>query len=118
MKKILLIEHNEEQINVIKQIFSEHFTTSSLLIARDEDVGFELLDGHELDLLLLNLHLPDSTSLHILENISHINLPMIIFTTDLESATAARHAGADECIVGDISSTILTALIRSMLIDF
>ena len=116
--KVLLIEDNPGDARLIKEMLSEDSPTVFELVHADQlSKGFEYLEHDSVDIILLDLGLPDSQgidTLHALLSKAH-QIPIIVQTglTDEELAIKAVKAGAQDYLIkGQIDSRLLSRSIR------
>ena len=117
MIKILLIEDNPGDARLIKEYLSDLKSTKhSLQIADRLQKGIEILDNEFIDVVLLDLKLPDSEGLTGVEQIFNVapNIPVIVLTglNDETTAINAVKMGAQDYLVKDKVESEL--LIRSI----
>ncbi|MCX6081964.1 MAG: GGDEF domain-containing response regulator [Chloroflexi bacterium] len=116
--KVLLIEDNPGDSRLIQELLAESKAVVFELHCADRLThGLEQLAGHEFDLVLLDLALPDSLGLETLLAVRHYRpeLAVIVLTgTDDEAlGLHATQAGAQDYLVkGRVSSWLLIRSIR------
>jgi len=115
--KILLIEDNLDYAQLIKRILSKK--TSSAMEVEHHDTfsgGYERASRGGIDLILLDLDLPDSGNIDTLLSISEVtDVPIIVLTgTDDESlALKAVQSGAQDYLMkGQVDARLLVRSIR------
>jgi len=119
--KILLIEDNPGDARIVKEELSEEIDfLFELLIADRLSLGINLIKSEDIDLVLLDLSLPDSTGLNTFLEINKTvkNIPIIILSgnRDEDIARSAVIQGAHDYLVkGEIENTILIKTIRNAL---
>ena len=102
--KVLLIEDNRADALLLKQFFvkleKEQFELNQVRLLQE---GLNYLKENDVDIILLDLSLPDSSGLESLEAIQGITveIPIIVLTgmDDDENALAALRGGAQDYIV-------------------
>ncbi|PLX26945.1 MAG: hypothetical protein C0600_10555 [Ignavibacteria bacterium] len=111
---ILLIEDDRDQIQFIKTVLGSS-SNVSLDIHAEETVGAGLihLGSTQVDLILLDLHLPDSAGLETFRTVEGAagEIPIIIFSgnKDVELALEAVREGAQDYLVkGDAREPLLS----------
>lgn len=111
---ILLIEDDRDQIQFVKTVLGSS-SQVALEIHAEETVaaGLQHLASHPVDLILLDLHLPDSTGLDTFRAVDSAaeDIPIIIFSgnKDVELALEAVREGAQDYLVkGDAREPLLT----------
>jgi PAS domain S-box-containing protein len=119
--KILLIEDNPGDARIVKEELSEEIDfLFELLIADRLSFGIDLIKSENIDLVLLDLSLPDSNGLNTFLEINKTvkNIPIVILSgnRDEDVARSAVIQGAHDYLVkGEIDSTILVKTIRNAL---
>lgn len=115
---VLMIEDDPQDARLIKILLSKIKVQTYAVDHIDRlSKGIELLSAGNFDVILLDLHLPDSSGLETLLNIlPHVKkAPIIVFTAqgDFEIATKAIKAGAQDYLVKDtVESEQLGRVIR------
>ncbi|KAA0549971.1 response regulator [Bacillus sp. BGMRC 2118] len=98
--KILYIEDNESNIKLVENIFKSKLSYN-LMIAKTGEAGIEIARNEEVDLILLDIHLPDLHGLEVLKLIRAIdktkNTPVIAISANAmpEDIKQALNAGFD-----------------------
>lgn len=101
MKKILVIEDDENLLPVFKKQLEQHYTVK---IATDGDQGLDIATTFEPDFIILDLVLPGSKSgMHVLMELKKLNatkdIPVLVLT-NLEGQTQlALENGAVKCLI-------------------
>lgn len=101
MKKILLIEDDENILPIFKRKFEHHY---NLKIATSGDEGLDLANTFEPDFIILDLVLPGSKSgMHVLMELKRLEttkeIPVLVLT-NLEGQTQlALENGALACLI-------------------
>ena len=115
---ILIIEDNPGDVVIIREMFKDiadiHF---NLLIAYNLEEGLKIFDKEDIDLLLLDLNLPDSHGIDtfIKMNQNYPNIPIVILTglVDEKLAIGALGDGAQDYLVkGQIDGHLLIKSIK------
>ena len=116
MKKILLIEDNEAIIMGLKySLEQENFQVISAKTAKESK---EKLDNKNIDIVLLDVSLPDGNGFEICKEIKEKNdIPIIILTAQDEetSIVLGLDLGADDYIVKPFRTRELISRIKSVL---
>lgn len=115
--KVLLIEDNPGDARLIRELLSE--STSHQFVFEHIDrltKGLERLSKGNVDVVLLDLHLPDSQGIATFETAyKHAqNVPIVVLTglSDAEVAVKAVHNGAQDYLVkGQVDSNLLVRAI-------
>jgi PAS domain S-box-containing protein len=112
--KVLLIEVNLDEVELIRQLLSETFTESKLKIIHVGclQAGIEILQNQKFDVVLLNLTLPDQQGLQIISQVKNYGattpIVVILPNNDQKLALSTIHAGAEFYLVKDsIDSEVL-----------
>ncbi len=103
---VLMIEDDPQDARLIKILLSKIKVQTYAIEQVDRvSLGIEKLSSKIFDVILLDLHLPDSSGLDtVLKVVSHAKkAPIIVFTVqgDIEIATKAIKAGAQDYLVKD-----------------
>ena len=112
--KVLLIEDNLADIVLIKEMLKESLnTTFKLYDAHYLDEGLKYLEENEIDVLLLDLNLPDSQGLDTFQkaNEKAPNVPIIILTAfddEYTAVEAVKEDAQDYLTKGKVDSDLLT----------
>ena len=116
MKKILLIEDNEAIIMGLKySLEQENFQVISAKTAKESK---EKLDNKNIDIVLLDVSLPDGNGFEICKEIKEIkDIPILFFTAQDEetSIVLGLDLGADDYIVKPFRTRELISRIKSVL---
>lgn len=116
MKKILLIEDNEAIIMGLKySLEQENFQVISAKTAKESK---EKLDNKNIDIVLLDVSLPDGNGFEICKEIKEKNDIPIIFLTAQDEETSivlGLDLGADDYIVKSFRTRELISRIKSVL---
>jgi PAS domain S-box-containing protein len=111
--RVLLVEDNPADIDLIREMLPEKGPVSFRLesVSRLSE-AFSRLEGGDIDLVLLDLGLPDSYGLQTFHKLREAapDIPMVVLTgnTDQETALAAVREGAQDYYVkGEVSGTQL-----------
>ncbi len=115
--RILLIEDDERIREIVERgLASRGFAVSS---ASDGTTGLELVRKLDVDLIILDLMLPDRPGLQVLEELRAVRpqLPVIVLTAlaDIPSRVGGLDAGADDYLTKPFSIEELAARIRARL---
>ncbi len=115
---ILLVEDNPADARLIQETIAEGGDNSIRIECVDRlSAGIEKLQGNGIDLVLLDLSLPDSQGLETLEEVfGHSpEIPIVILTgnNDEEAAGRALHQGAQDYLIkGQVDGNLLKRSIR------
>ena len=114
----LLIEDNPIHVRLIQELLSEATNPSFDLVSADSLAkGIGMLSEHEIDVVLLDLVLPDSEELDTFIRLraSNPDVPVVILTSldDVTLAARAVEVGAQDYLVkAQINSALLVRSIR------
>lgn len=112
--KVLLIEDNAADARIINEMFKDISKPEyDLIHVTSLQEGLNYIENHDIDILLLDLSLPDSTGLETFENAHEYEpgLPIVILSglEDEEVAIrSVRHGAQDYFVKGDINTRILS----------
>jgi diguanylate cyclase (GGDEF)-like protein/PAS domain S-box-containing protein len=115
--RVLLIEDLELEARLVRQMLASVGTTRFELLWADRvGRGLEILDGTDVDLILLDLNLPDSGGYGTFERVhGHApGLPIILFTNvddEAQAARAVREGAQDYLIKHSVDATLLSRAI-------
>ena len=116
--RVLMIEDLELEALLVRQMLasvrSAHFDLTHVDLVQK---GLDYLETHEVDVILLDLNLPDSAGYATFERVlSHApDLPIILFTNmddEAQAARAVREGAQDYLIKHKIDATLLSRSIR------
>ena len=114
---VLFIEDNPADVYLIREMLAE---TTDDIVLEDADSfakGLARIDAGEIDLVLLDLGLPDSQGIAGVKNLCERfgRLPIIVFTglSDEQLGTQAVHEGAQDYLIkGQTNGSLLVKAIR------
>ena len=118
--RILCIEDNLANLRLLEHVF-EDWPNVTLMPAMQGSIGLELARQHQPDVVLLDLHLPDTTGLDVLKRLkadpSTAAIPVVVVTAD---ATASQRrlllaSGAVAYLTKPLDVVALTATIERIL---
>ena len=111
--KILLVEDDPVNIGIIVESLGDIY---QLFIAKTRERAFKLLDGQRVDIILLDINLPDGNGFEIcktiIDNKHEYGDPSIVFMTGLDKAEDEARGieiGARDYITKPINTTVLKA---------
>ena len=116
--KILLIEDNPSDVQLLRIILSEAKTTAFRLTAVDHlEAGLNILDKEIIDVILLDLSLPDAWGLETIQKMLHhtSEIPIVVLsgTNDESLAIKAVQMGAQDYLAkGEVTNQILIRTLR------
>lgn len=110
--KILIIEDNPGDARLVQEMLKEQPDNHTIDIAERVATGLQFLNSHNVDVVLLDLTLPDSSGLTTLarlqDRFSH--LPIIVMTSIDDEALAVRavrQGAIDYLVKGQVDSRLL-----------
>ncbi len=123
MLSILVIEDNRADVEMIRIFLEDSKPKHQLLTAESLSEGFYFLDEHDIDLVLLDLNLPDTNGFNTLRRFieKSPSVPVVVMTglSDQRKGTESVRAGAQDYLVkGEFDSKQLLKVIRYSLERF
>lgn len=122
---VLLIEDNPGDARLLEELLKEAKRRwegdpqapdeVELHHATDLDAGHELFADHPIDVVLLDLGLPDSTGIDTLDRLDVEGIPVLVLTGFPESelgTEAMRHGAQDYLVKGDVSAESVARAIQ------
>ena len=116
--RILLIEDNPSDQRLIEEMFRQAQTINCQLISVSHlAAGLQRLEDKNIDVVLLDLSLPDSTGLETLIQLHNqfLDVPVIVLTglDDSETGLQAVQSGAQDYLIKDeVNSSLLVRAVR------
>lgn len=121
--RILLVEDDAGIADLLKQVLTaQHYVVE---IASDGQIGWELAESFEYDLILLDLMLPKLSGIHFCQQLRQTNYPAllnrntpVLMMTGADAGTnriAGLDAGADDYIAKPFDFDELLARVRALL---
>lgn len=115
--RLLMFEDNPDDVTLIREQLSESGDFFEIISFDQLSNGLEYLDTNNVDVVLLDLGLPDSQGLNTVEMVMARNssVPIIILTgpdEEIIAMEAVRHGAQDYFIKGSASIEILPRIIR------
>lgn len=105
LKKILLIEDNNGDARLIQGHLKDIYSLGEIIHVNTLENGFEVLEGGDIDAIILDLEVPDSHGVEGVDRIraKYFDLPIIVLTglMDDESGLEAIKSGAEDYLVKD-----------------
>ncbi|MCU4157869.1 response regulator [Carboxylicivirga sp. A043] len=117
-KTVLVVEDNADMRSYIK---SELITEFNVLEAEDGLIGIEMVDKHDVDLIISDIMMPNLDGMafcqHIKTNIKTSHIPIILLTakTDNKSKYEGIETGADDYISKPFEMEYLILRIKNLL---
>lgn len=110
--RVLLVEDDSVDILLVEELLNKCPGSPFLSIARTLEEGLKALETNRIDVVLLDLGLPDTVGLSALEKIleKHSDVPIVVMTghADESVATEAVHLGAQDYLIkGQVNSDLL-----------
>jgi len=103
MLSILVIEDNRADVEMIRIFLEDSKPKHQLLNAESLSEGFYLLDEHDIDLVLLDLNLPDTNGFNTLRRFLEKSpgVPVVVMTglSDQRKGTESVRAGAQDYLL-------------------
>ena len=112
MSTVLCIEDEFEIGQLFKKMLARH--GHNAIIAANGRIGIEMAHSHQLDLVLLDLNMPDMSGFDVLKemrSISHMQDIPIIAVTALSMRDECLEAGFDEFLNKPVMSNELNGMI-------
>jgi DNA-binding response OmpR family regulator len=116
--EVLLIEDNPGDTRLIREMIADTRTTDfNLVSANTLKAARQMLPGHDIDVILLDLSLPDSRGLDTFNAIREClpEAPIVVLTAldDEDTAIEALHKGAQDYLVkGQVDGELLSRSLR------
>lgn len=116
--KVLLIEDSEADARLIREMFSERRRFSFELVWADLlQKGLQYLESETFDVILLDLHLPDSCGVTTIGMVraKAPHMPIVVLTSfndEVRAVSAVREGAEDYVVKGQVDGNLLT---RSLL---
>ena len=121
MIKILAIDDNKDNLISLRAIVQDAFPDSTLFTATNGVDGIELAITRELDVILLDIIMPDMDGFEVCRQLKSddrtLNIPVVFLTAlggDMRSHIKALEVGAEAFLSKPIDVYELTAQIRAM----
>ena len=116
MSTVLCIEDEFEVGQLFKKMLAKH--GHNAIIAANGRIGIEMAHSHHLDLVLLDLNMPDMSGFDVLKelrDISHMRDIPVIAVTALSMREECLEAGFDEFLNKPVMPDELNAMILQFL---
>ncbi|NWF90147.1 MAG: sigma-54-dependent Fis family transcriptional regulator [Ignavibacteriaceae bacterium] len=115
---ILIVDDDNTYLTLLKSILVDEGYTNILTLSNPHQV-IQTIQDKKIDLVLLDVHMPNMDGLEVLDNIKHQNphIPVIMVTAanDVDIALKAIKLGAYEFILKPVDSTRLFLTIERAL---
>ena len=115
--KVLIIEDNAEVVEAVSLCLQLRWPEASILIAAEGYEGVEMLEANSVEMVILDINLPDIDGFQVLEQIrSFSNVPVIMLTVRgrEEDQTRGLEMGADDYIVKPFRPRDLVARVNAV----
>lgn len=115
---VLIVEDNAEVVEAVSLCLQLRWPEASILIAAEGYRGIEMLEANSVDIVILDINLPDIEGFQVLERVrSFSNVPVIILTVRgrEEDQTKGLEIGADDYIVKPFRPRDLVARVNAVL---
>lgn len=122
LTRVLIVEDNPGDADILRKLFSElKHNPADLIFADCLSAGLKCAEKKDIDIIILDLQLPDCHGLDTLIRVQGVNpyVPIIILTgiNDEGTAIEAIHSGAQDYLVkGQIDSQLLSHSIKYSLL--
>jgi two-component system response regulator VicR len=116
--KVLIIEDNAEVVEAVSLCLQLRWPEASILIAAEGHQGVEMLEANSIEIVILDINLPDIDGFQVLERIRLFsNVPVIMLTVRgrEEDQTRGLEIGADDYIVKPFRPRDLVARVNAVL---
>lgn len=114
---ILIIDDSYPNIFTIESLLSQSAVT--VIGAQSGDIGIEILSNKTVDLVLLDLRLPNSSGEEVLQTIHNLfpgkNIPVIAYTASKEELENCLEKGFDHVLLKPVSRQNLFQLLNQFL---
>ncbi len=91
------------------------------IMAADGNSCIDILNSHQIDLLLLDVHMPGKTGIEVLSYLRdhHLNIPVIMISgsADIEEAVKALKMGAYDFLLKPVNPDKLTVTVKNALAE-
>jgi signal transduction histidine kinase/DNA-binding response OmpR family regulator len=117
MKKILIVEDNPGDVYLIKEILKRYKPDSFDVISAERlDEGFAILEKEEVDLILLDMNLPDSRGMETVFAVREKapDVAVVVLTGDEDEQLgmdAVKHGAQDFLVKGKVPGFVLVRVI-------
>ena len=116
--KVLIVEDNAEVVEAVSLCLQLRWPEASILIAAEGYKGIEMLEADSVDIVILDINLPDIEGFQVLERVrAFSNVPVIILTVRgrEQDQTKGLEIGADDYIVKPFRPRDLVARVNAVL---
>jgi DNA-binding response OmpR family regulator len=120
-KKVLLIEDDELDVALMRQIFSNFLPNVELFSVDTAHDGLVEIANGEYDLLILDMRLPDMDGIDMISQIDPTQAPNIIILSGMDDerlVSRARLLDVVAYLVKPINAEEFVSLVGSVLIDY
>jgi len=119
METLLLVDDNKNMRLKLRKNLQQH--DYAVVEASHGKRLFEIISRHNIDLILLNVCLPDGNSFDFLSDIRmRTNAPVILMSADKDKKSALKgfEAGADDYLSKPFDPEILVAKVKALLLRY
>lgn len=116
--KVLIIEDNAEVVEAVSLCLQLRWPEATILIAAEGYQGIDMLEANSIEMVILDINLPDIDGFQVLERIrGFTNVPVIMLTVRgrEEDQTKGLEMGADDYIVKPFRPRDLVARVNAVL---
>ena len=116
---ILVVDDSTTIRTIVSSIVRKSGHTT--IMAEDGNSCIEIINSHQIDLLLLDVHMPGKTGLEVLSYLRdhHLNIPVIMISgsADIEEAVKALKMGAYDFLLKPVNPDKLTVTVKNALAE-
>ena len=116
---VMVVDDSKTVRTLVSSIIEKSGHTS--LTAADGDICIELINAHQIDLLLLDVNMPRKSGMEVLRYLRdhHFNIPVIMISgsSDIEQAVQALKMGAYDFLVKPVNPDKLTVTVKNALAE-
>ena len=116
---ILVVDDSTTIRTIVSSIVRRSGHTT--IMAEDGNSCIEIINSHQIDLLLLDVHMPGKTGLEVLSYLRdhHLNIPVIMISgsADIEEAVKALKMGAYDFLLKPVNPDKLTVTVKNALAE-
>jgi two-component system KDP operon response regulator KdpE len=116
VNKVLIIEDNEEVVEVVSLAIQIRWPKAEIISTDRGEKGIELVENKLLDVVILDLGLPDINGFNVLKEIrSFSGIPVVILTVRDEEKDIIKglEFGADQYVIKPFSQMELISRIKA-----
>lgn len=121
-KRILLVEDDATQIELLTQLFQKHLPNAELISVSTCPAALQFLENEDVDLVILDVLLHGHNSLESASKIVYSPChPCVVVLTgidDTETQHQAMMAGVDAFVSKGVDNDYLVTLIKTLLVNY